>query len=77
MELGRIHDEAGEQEDGSEEEEEQQNLNALNRRLTPQEVEEYKKAGKCFICGKFGHISRNCSQRIKPQAQKQQQPKKY
>jgi hypothetical protein len=66
MELGRIQDNEDESNGDSE-----QSLNALNRRLTPQEVEEYKKQGRCFACGKFGHLSRNCPSRTKPQAQQQ------
>jgi hypothetical protein len=72
MELGRIQDNNEDESNGDSE----QSLNALNRRLTPSEVEEYKKQGKCFACGKFGHLSRNCPSRTKPQAQ-QQQSKKY
>ena len=69
MELGRILD----KEEGSDEDIERQSVNAMGRRLTPSEVEEYKKQGKCFSCGKFGHLSRNCSLKVKPQAQQQQQ----
>jgi hypothetical protein len=75
MELGRIQDRS-EKEEGSDDENVHQNVNAMGRRLTPEQVEEYKKQGKCFTCGKFGHLSRNCSSRIKPQAQQQQHTKK-
>lgn len=80
MELGRMqsnNDTVGEPGDESDGETEEQSVNAMGRRLTPEEVEEYKKRGKCFTCGKFGHLSRNCPTKgIKPQAQQKQQPKK-
>ena len=31
--------------------------NWRNNRLTPQQINEYRRAGKCFKCGKTGHIS--------------------
>lgn len=76
MELGRMQNKAedsestGEQENADEEEE--QTVNAMQRRnrLSPEQVEEYKRMGKCFSCGKHGHLSRHCPNRIKPQAQK-------
>lgn len=82
MELGRLQQRESEstQEEQDEEEEEdntEQSLNALNRRLTPEEVEEHKRQGKCFKCGKHGHISRNCptrgNQNNRPQAQQKKQ----
>lgn len=73
MELGRMqnsNDTERESGDESGGETEEQSVNAMGRRLTPEEVEEYKKRGKCFTCGKFGHLSRNCPTKgIKPQAQ--------
>ena len=76
MELGRIQQQEQEstnEEEDTEEEQTYQQLNAMNKKLTPEEVEEHKRQGKCFRCGKHGHISRNCptrnNQNTKPQAQ--------
>jgi thiol:disulfide interchange protein len=75
MELGRIQQQEQEStnDENTEEEQAYQQLNAMNKKLTPEETEEYKRQGKCFRCGKQGHISRNCptrnNQNTRPQAQ--------
>jgi hypothetical protein len=33
------------------------------RRLSTEEVDEYRRLGKCFNCGEQGHITRNCPKR--------------
>lgn len=78
MELGRVQTETEETTDETEhdaQEEEEQTLNAMKyTRLTPEQVEEYKRTGKCFRCAKFGHLSRNCPNKIKPQVQQRKNP---
>lgn len=73
MELGRIQNESGQEttEDPGEYEGQEQTLNVMQKknRLSPEQVEEYKRTGKCFNCGKNGHLSRNCPSRVKPQVQ--------
>jgi hypothetical protein len=80
MELGRMQDASNNDTDVTEtNDQEGQTLNATtttSRRLTPAQVEDYKRKGLCFNCGTHGHLSRQCptKNQVKPQAQ--QQPKK-
>lgn len=77
MELGRLqqNEHTSDDEGTDDDEETEESVSALNRRLTPEEIEEYKRQGKCFKCGRHGHLSRNCPTRntsntgTRPQAQ--------
>lgn len=44
-------------------------IKAKATKLEPKQLNEYRKAGKCFECGKIGHIARNCAQKKKKPAQ--------
>jgi len=35
-----------------------------NKRLSPAEVEQYKKEGRCFKCHKVGHIAKKCPNHV-------------
>ena len=64
MELGSVQTETDEGTDetfsDTESNDEEQHLNVMRKqgnRLNPEQVEEYKRTGKCFKCGKYGHLS--------------------